>query len=181
MPLPKREQDEDRGAFMSRCMSDDKMNEEYSDRSQRAAVCISKASEGLDMIAQADFQMRFSEYGYEEELTEDNFYVPAEAEYEDFGEPEEEWDIAEAKPGLWENIRKKKEREGKNYRPAKTEKEGRPTQEQLKRAQSEPSEKQKKALDKNKDGEITKEDYINQVLAKPLGMGYDEWNYHSNK
>lgn len=36
---------------------------------------------------------------------------------------------AEAKknqPGLWENIRKKREREGKKYKPAKTQKEGRP-------------------------------------------------------
>ena len=68
------------------------------------------------------------------------------------------------RPGLWENIRRKKEREGKNYKPAKTVKEGRPTQEQLKRAQSEPSEKQKKALDKNKDGKITKEDF--ELLRK---------------
>lgn len=30
------------------------------------------------------------------------------------------------RPGLWENIRKKKEREGKKYKPAKTQKEGRP-------------------------------------------------------
>ena len=74
------------------------------------------------------------EYGYAEEIDEDNF-VPAEA-YVDF-EEEVEWDIAADRPGLWENIRRKKEREGKNYRPAKTEKEGRPTQEQLKRAQSE--------------------------------------------
>ena len=68
------------------------------------------------------------------------------------------------KPGLWENIRRKKEREGKNYKPAKTVKEGRPTQEQLKRAQSEPTEKQKEALDKNKDGKITKEDF--ELLRK---------------
>jgi serine protease inhibitor len=32
----------------------------------------------------------------------------------------------EAKDGLWDNIRKKREREGKNYKPAKTKKEGRP-------------------------------------------------------
>lgn len=30
------------------------------------------------------------------------------------------------RPGLWENIRKKREREGKKYRPAKTQKQGRP-------------------------------------------------------
>ena len=33
-------------------------------------------------------------YGFTEELTEENFYVPAEAEYEDFGEETEEYDAA---------------------------------------------------------------------------------------
>ena len=83
-----------------------------------------------------DLNQFSAEGGYAEEITEDNFVIPAEADYEDFGEDTEDWDIAEAKPGLWENIRKKKEREGKNYKPARTEKEGRPSQEELKKAQS---------------------------------------------
>jgi len=36
------------------------------------------------------------------------------------------------RPGLWENIRKKKEREGKKYRPAKPGDKDRPTREQWK-------------------------------------------------
>lgn len=76
------------------------------------------------------------EHGWTEEVTEENFYVPSEAEYEDLGEETEEWNWAADRPGLWENIRRKKEREGKNYKPAKTVKEGRPTQEQLKKSQS---------------------------------------------
>lgn len=76
------------------------------------------------------------EHGWTEEITEENFYVPSEAEYEDLGEETEEWNWAADRPGLWENIRRKKEREGKNYKPAKTVKEGRPTQEQLKKSQS---------------------------------------------
>jgi hypothetical protein len=108
------------------------------------------------------FNEYLNETGYTEELTEENFYVPAEAEYVDFGEDTEDWDIAEAKPGLWENIRKKKEREGKNYRPARTEKEGRPSQEELKKAKSDkpskrdprrtpaPKKDQKKGSKKNK-------------------------------
>lgn len=78
-------------------------------------------------------------FGTTEELTEDNFYIPTEAEYAediDWGEETEEWDIAEAKPGLWENIRKKKEREGKNYKPAKKGDPDRPDPEAWKKAQS---------------------------------------------
>lgn len=39
----------------------------------------------------------------------------------------------ESKPGLWENIRKKKEREGKKYRPAKPGDKDRPDPEQWKK------------------------------------------------
>ena len=137
MPLPERRDDESRENYMSRCMSNDKIAKEFPDQEQRTAVCMSKALEGLSSMAAADFKYNLEELGYTEEVTEDNFYIPTTAEYVDFGEPEEDWDIAVAKPGLWENIRRKKEREGKNYRPARTEKEGRPTQEQLKRAQEE--------------------------------------------
>ena len=136
MPIPSPNKDEDRKSFMSRCMSDNKMNEEYPDQKQRTAVCMSKACEGMDMVSQADFQMYFEEFGSEEELTEDNFYVPTEAEYEDFDEETEEWDISVAKPGLWENIRKKKEREGKDYKPAKKGDPDRPDPEAWKKAQS---------------------------------------------
>ena len=84
-------------------------------------------------------QEHFSETGYTEELTEANFVVPAEEDYIDFGEETEEWDIAAERPGLWENIRRKKQREGDKYRPAKPGDPDRPTQDQLKRAQSDKS------------------------------------------
>ena len=51
------------------------------------------------------------ESGYTEELTDANFIIPNEEDYIDFGEEVEEWDIAADRPGLWENIRKKKQRE----------------------------------------------------------------------
>ena len=47
------------------------------------------------------------------------------------------------RPGLWENIRRKKEREGKNYRPAKPGDPDRPTKDALKKSQT-PSEDKKK-------------------------------------
>ena len=40
-----------------------------------------------------------NETGYTEEVTEENIYIPAEAEYVDFGEETEEYDFSEAKPG----------------------------------------------------------------------------------
>ena len=137
MPLPERNKDESRENFISRCMSNDKVSEEYPDQKQRIAVCLSKASEGLNSLASADLKYNVEELGYTEDITEENFYIPAAAEYVDFEDQPEEWDIAEAKPGLWENIRKKKEREGKNYRPAQPGDPDRPTKEQIDRAKSE--------------------------------------------
>lgn len=136
MPIPSRNENEDKNQFISRCISSDVMKEEYPDMKQRTAVCMSRACEDMDMISQADFQKYFEDYGYEEEVTEDNFYFPADAEYIDFGEEELEWDVAKDKPGLWENIRKKKEREGKNYKPAKKGDPDRPDPEAWKKAQS---------------------------------------------
>lgn len=171
MPIPKRRDDEDRSDFLSRCMADPTMNKEYPENSQRYAVCqqSAKGTQG-QQVQDAYYDNTF---GSTEELTEDNFVVPNEEDYVSaddvfFEESEiEEFDISVAKPGLWENIRKKKEREGKNYKPAKPGDPDRPTPEQIKRAQSErveadkpgkddprrtpaPKKDQKKGSDRNK-------------------------------
>lgn len=135
MPLPNRKENEDKDSFVSRCMSNETMKKEYPDEKQRVAVCIRQATAEMNAIQAADFELQM-DTGYAEELTEDNFYVPLEEEYEDFGEETEEWDCAKERPGLWENIRKKKEREGKNYKPAKRGDPDRPDPESWKKAQS---------------------------------------------
>ncbi len=139
MPIPNRKEDEQRGRFVSRCMSDESLQREYPNKEQLLAICISKAAEGLDYVAAADFNLTANEYGWEEEIDEANFYVPAEADYEEGYDDEEseEWDISEARPGLWDNIRKKKDREGKNYKPAKKGDKDRPDPKSWKKAQSE--------------------------------------------
>ena len=134
MPLPKRGEKEERSEFMSRCMSDEKTKKEFSDSQQRVAYCLGNA--GYSPLEAADYIYGYDTFGFTEEVDENNFYIPSEAEYEDVGEETEEWDVAEAKPGLWENIRKKKQREGKNYKPAQPGDPDRPTPEQIKRAQS---------------------------------------------
>jgi hypothetical protein len=136
MPIPSKKKDEDKNSFMSRCMSDEIMKSEYPNMDQRTAICMSKATEDCSKIEAADFQMTIENYGYEEEINEHNFYIPLENEYVDFGEQTEQWDCAKEKPGLWENIRKKKEREGKNYKPAKPGDPDRPDPDSFKKAQS---------------------------------------------
>lgn len=76
-------------------------------------------------------------YGSEEDLDENNFYIPEVSDYVTAEEVElDESDIVEVEAaGLWENIRKKKAREGKNYKPAKPGDKDRPQKEAWERAQ----------------------------------------------
>lgn len=70
----------------------------------------------------------------------------------------EELDESESKQGLWDNIRKKKKREGKNYRPAKPGDKDRPKKDAYEKAQK-PKEDKSKAEDdkKPKDKGLTEE------------------------
>lgn len=136
MPIPSRKKNEEKDSFVSRCMSNEVMKTEYPDEKQRVAICISQATAGCDCVEAADFERQIELLGYEEEINEDNFYIPSQAEYEDFGEETEEWDVAGEKPGLWDNIRKKKERMGKKYKPAKPGDPDRPDPKSWKKAQS---------------------------------------------
>ena len=135
MPIPSKKEGEKPNDFMSRCMSDSNMKEEYPVNEQRTAVCLSKAGESLDYMEAADFNFSYEAYGFEEEINEDNLVIPEEDDYIEAGEEVEEWDIAADRPGLWENIRKKKEREGKKYRPAKPGDPDRPDPDAWKKAQ----------------------------------------------
>lgn len=70
----------------------------------------------------------------------------------------EELDESESKQGLWDNIRKKKKREGKNYRPAKPGDKDRPKKDAWEKAQKPKEEKSKAEDDKNsKDKGLTEE------------------------
>jgi hypothetical protein len=135
MPIPQRRKDEDKTKFVSRCMGDKVMKKDYPNNQQRIAICLDQATADCDCVEIADFELQM-EAGYAEEINEENFYIPAEAEYVDFDEEVEEYNIAGEKPGLWDNIRKKKEREGKNYKPAKPGDPDRPDPKSWKKAQS---------------------------------------------
>ncbi len=141
MPLPKPKKDEEESAYMGRCMSfladEDRPNE------QKVAMCLttfrSKGEESqAELVNKMDVAycslkyLQEIELGFEEDLTVANFYIPKNDEYEDFGEQTEEVSAA----SLWENIRKKKQKMGKKYRPAKPGDKDRPNPEAWKKAQS---------------------------------------------
>ena len=132
MPIPSKRKGEDSSSFMGRCMGDEMMKKDYPDNKQRVAVCMSKATIDLDIKDSASAILEFNECGWEEELRVSNFYIPPDEDYVDEGvDPET---ISSA--SLWENIRKKKKREGKKYRPAKPGDKDRPDPKAWKMAQS---------------------------------------------
>jgi hypothetical protein len=89
-----------------------------------------------------------------EDLTVDNLYIPEESEYVTaeevaFDQADVlEYDIAKARPGLWENIRRKKQREGKNYKPAKPGDKDRPAKDAWEKAQGSEYQGRKVSLNK---------------------------------
>ena len=171
MPIPKRKPNEDKDKFVSRCMGNETMKKEYPDEKQRVAICIGQATASCDNIEAADFELQM-EAGYAEELTEDNLYIPCEDEYEDFGEPTEEWDVAAERPGLWENIRKKKEREGKNYKPAKPGDPDRPDPKSWKKAQSNGDEMAVEQIQKMHDQLM---EIVTRLQTMTLDVEFQDW------
>lgn len=115
----------------------------------------------------------FNKTGFTEELTESNFVIPSQEDYIDFGEQTQEWDIAAEKPGLWENIRRKKNREGDKYRPAKPGDKDRPDPESWKRAQGDddmfdnPKDAEKRAMEMGLKGHHTHKDKDGNTIYMP--------------
>lgn len=90
-PIP--EKNELEASYMQRCTD---CLAEY-DSEERVSMCLT-AFRGTpnDVMGRLDFSVCSTKYlkdielGFEEDLTEENLYIPTEAEYEDFGEETEE-------------------------------------------------------------------------------------------
>ena len=95
MPILTPKDDESNNEFISRCMSDTKMNEEYPENGQRYAVCINQTKSSLLQKACNILSYRINEENNDnyEEVTEDNVLVPEDTDYVDFGEPTEEYEL----------------------------------------------------------------------------------------
>jgi HK97 family phage prohead protease len=61
MPLPKPNYGESESSFMSRCLSDDKMREEYPKRSQRMAICLSNFGKAVPKENNMDENLEWKE------------------------------------------------------------------------------------------------------------------------
>ena len=76
MSTPSKKKDESPDDFMSRCMGDSVMNQEYPDQKRRTAVCMSRACEDMEHIEAVDFQLKHAEaktYKYRDPKTNEIF------------------------------------------------------------------------------------------------------------
>ena len=104
MPIPSPKPNEDKNAFVSRCMSDETMKKDYEDSKQRIAVCLGQTkrkSKGnlLDQVLTVlGFNITYNCESCDdtegEELTASNLVIPKEEDYIDAGEPSEEYNIS---------------------------------------------------------------------------------------
>jgi hypothetical protein len=148
MPLPGVKKNEPESTYVGRCMTF--LADEERPNDQKVAMCLTtyrdskKNTRGSTVLDAVDFSFSCDKYleeyelGWEEELDEYNFVIPesycdaSECE-DDEDEDEEEEEVSAA--SLWENIRKKRQRLGKKYRPAKPGDKDRPDPEAWKKAQ----------------------------------------------
>ncbi|MEY4334639.1 MAG: Pelagibacter phage [Bacteroidota bacterium] len=102
MPIPKRNKNEDKQKFVSRCMSNETMKKDYPDNKQRIAICLGqtrRSKSGLldQVIDVLQYAMGYGNCndcdGYDEELTVLNLVIPSEQDYIDFNETTEEFDV----------------------------------------------------------------------------------------
>ena len=101
MPLPNRNKQENKKDFISRCMGDSKITEEYPDSSQRHAICQGRSK--ATILEQVCDILEENSLGNTEEISPYNFVVPNEEDYVYFGEEAEEIDFNSIAAYIYKN------------------------------------------------------------------------------
>lgn len=100
MPLPKPNKKESKKDFLSRCMSNPTVNEEFPDNSQRYAVCVNQKASILEQVCGI---LEENSLGNTENIGPYNFIIPEESSYEDFGEETEEVEFNSVAAFIYKN------------------------------------------------------------------------------
>jgi len=104
---------------------------------------MSKAKEIIESLSQENVKDNLTESWLQGKIAVAEDYMKTIHDFVMYSKGDDDTTEGANRPGLWENIRRKKEREGKNYRPAKPGDPDRPTPDALKKSQT-PSDKKKK-------------------------------------
>ena len=104
---------------------------------------MSKAKDIIEAMSQENVKENLTEAWLQGKIALAEDYMKTIHDFVMYNPSDDDTTEGADRPGLWENIRRKKEREGKNYRPAKPGDPDRPTPDALKKSQT-PSDKKKK-------------------------------------
>ena len=96
---------------------------------------MSKAKDIIEAMSQENVKDNLTEAWLQGKIAITEDYMKTIHDFVMYNPSDDDTTEGSNRPGLWENIRRKKEREGKNYRPAKPGDKDRPTPEALKKAQ----------------------------------------------
>lgn len=96
---------------------------------------MSKAKQIIDSMGQDNVKENLTEAWLQGKIAVAEDYMKTIHDFVMYSKEDDDTTEGANRPGLWENIRRKKEREGKNYRPAKPGDKDRPTPDALKKAQ----------------------------------------------
>lgn len=70
MPIPEPKSEETKQVFLSRCMSDQTMKEDFKDTKQRISVCLSKANQNSDILDSVQTNLLASNCAWNDEWDE---------------------------------------------------------------------------------------------------------------
>jgi hypothetical protein len=85
MPIPKRKQNEDKNAYVSRCMGNETMKKEYPDNKQRVAICLGQTRTKGNLLEEVHDELFAQNYTWDDEWNEFVYEVEVNEIYDEDG------------------------------------------------------------------------------------------------
>jgi hypothetical protein len=89
MPLPKKEKNESKEQFISRCMANPTMNKEYPNNKQRYSVCVNQSKSSI-LEDVCEILAEQQSLGFTESIDYSNVFIPDQSDYIDIGDLEDQ-------------------------------------------------------------------------------------------
>lgn len=85
MPIPEKRKNEDKQAFVARCMGDETMKKDYTDTKQRIAICLSQTrpKSKSDLLQEVHDELFANNYAWDDEIDEFVWEIEAQDIYDE--------------------------------------------------------------------------------------------------
>lgn len=85
MPIPKRKQNEDKNAFVSRCMGNETMKKDYPDQKQRIAICLGQTRTKGNLLEEVHDNLLASNCSWDDEWDEFTWEIEVKEVFDEDG------------------------------------------------------------------------------------------------